>query len=179
VLRDAGVDEPLSEEDEFIAACARGDERRARAIQSRTPNIVDRLTTPQLQMLPELAATGDLAAVRTMLALGWPIDVKLDWDATALNQAVFRGDARMAGLLLANVADWRARHAYGDNVIGTLSFASQFEQMEPPAPLDYAGCARALLAHGVPAPSEEDYGFSEEVSAVFDAWRSAGTDAAP
>ena len=121
--------------------------------------------------MPELASVGNVAAVRTMLALGWPREVKTAWDATALNLAVYRGDAEMAELLLANGADWRTRHGYNDNVIGTLSWASQDETMEQPAPRDYAGCARALLAHGVPAPSEDEYGFSDEVNAIFDAWR--------
>lgn len=56
----------------------------------------------------------------------------------------------------------------GVDVVGTLSFASQDETTAEPAPRDFAGCARALLAHGVPMPNADDYSFSTEVSAVFD-----------
>jgi hypothetical protein len=73
----------------------------------------------------------------------------------------------MAELLLDAGADWRVRHGYNDNVIGTLSFASQDEAMAEQAPRDYVGCARALLAHGVPVPTPGAYTFSDEVAAVF------------
>ena len=168
LLRDAGVDEPLDEAEEFVGACARGDEPSARAMLERTPDLIGQLTHTQLQAMPELAATGNIPAVRTMLAVGWPREVKTAWDATSLNLAVYRGDVAMTELLLSSGADWRARHGYNDNVIGTLSFASQDEMIDGSAPRDYAGCARALLAHGVPAPSEDDYAFSADVTAVFD-----------
>ncbi|MEP7088088.1 MAG: hypothetical protein ABI884_12355 [Gemmatimonadota bacterium] len=173
LLRAAGVDEQLSEEDEFVAVCARGDERAARSIQSRTPNVLNRLSLAQLQALPELAGNGNLAAVRTMMAVGWPVDVKVDWDATALNKAVFVGDSAMAELLLENGADWRARHGFGDNVLGTLSWASLAEEIDSQSLRDFVGCARALLAHGVPAPNGEEYAFSTDVTAIFDGWRAA------
>jgi len=177
LLRDAGIDEPLDDAEQFVAACARGDERTARAMLERTPDMVSRLTSMQLKTMPELASTGNIAGVRTMLALGWPREVKTAWDATALNLAVYRGDAEMAELLLENGADWRTPHGYRSNVIGTLSFASQDEAMEQPAPRDYAGCARTLLAHGVPTPSEDEFSFSSEVTAIFDAARAAHGDA--
>ena len=167
LLRDAGVDEPLDDAEQFVAACARGDEREARAILARIPDIFSRLTIMQLQAMPELASTGNVDAVRTMLALGWPREIKTAWDATALNLAVFRGDAEMTELLLRNGADWRTRHGFNDTVIGTLAWASQSETIAEPAPRDYVGCARALLAHGVPAPDPSAYTFSDEVSALF------------
>ena len=97
-----------------------------------------------------------------------PREVKAGWDATALNLAAFRGDAAMVELLLDEGADWRTPHGYGDTVVGTLAFASQADDTEGPAPRDYAGCARALLAHGVPRPDGERYSFAPEVEAVFD-----------
>jgi hypothetical protein len=171
LLRAAGVDEPLDESELFISACARGDEQTARTMLASAPGLVDRLTARQLQLMPEMASAGNITAVRTMLAVGWPREVKAAWDATALNLAVFRGDAEMAELLLDSGADWRTRHGYNDNVIGTLAWASREQPMEDPAPHDYEGCARTLLAHGVPAPDMDAYGFSDEVTAIFDAWR--------
>ncbi|HEV7706315.1 MAG TPA: ankyrin repeat domain-containing protein [Gemmatimonadaceae bacterium] len=167
LLREVGVDETLDEAEEFIAACARADAPSARAILSRTPNIVARLSSAQLKTMPELASTGNIEAVRTMLALGWPREIKTAWDATALNLAVYRGDAVMAALLLDAGADWRSRHGYNDNVFGTLSFASQDEAMAEPAPRDYIGCARTLLEHGAPAPNPEVYSFSDDVADFF------------
>lgn len=167
---------PLATDEAFIAACARGDEAGARAIQAAHPGIIGTLGATQLQLLPELAAQGCGEAVRTMVTLGWPIEVRGgDWDASALNQAVFRGDAALARFLLGQGADWQAQHGFGDNVSGTLSWASL---NEPVPGGDWIGCAQALVAHGMPTarpdPESTDDGavllggrrsrFSEEVA---------------
>ena len=172
LFREAGVEETLSVEEEFVAACTRADEAAARDILRAAPDIFSRLTETQVQAMPGLAALGEARAVRTMLAVGWPREVKTAWSATALNLAVYRGDAEMVGLLLDHGADWRTPHGFGNNVVGTLSHASQAEDIEDPAPRDYAGCARALIAHGMPLPDEERYVFSAEVTEVF---REAGS----
>lgn len=164
LLRDAGVEESLTDEEEFVAACARGDGRAARMIQQRIPDVLSRLTDWQLQSMPQRASVGDLTAVRTMLALGWPREVKSGWHATALNLAVFQGDAEMARLLLEQGADWQTQHGYGDTVLGTLSFASRAEDIGDPAPRDYVGCAAVLADHGVPSSAFQHYGFSAEVT---------------
>jgi ankyrin repeat protein len=168
LLRQFGVEEPLTDEEEFVAACARGDVGAARAIQARETDIFARLTEEQLQTLPRLAAVGDLRAVQTMLVLGWPREVKAGWDATALNHAIFQGDSRMAELLLDSGADWRTKHGFGDNALGTLSFASQAEDISDPAPRDFLGCARALVAHGAPPDAIKKYVFSAEVADYFE-----------
>ncbi len=166
ILHQAGIEEVLTDEEQFVAACARGDLAAARVYQQKLPDIFSRLTPKQLQVLPELAAIGDLRAVRAMLDAGWPREVKAAWNATALNLAVYRGDARMAELLLEKGADWRTKHGFGDNVVGTLAHASQSDVEDPSAPRDYLACARALVAHGVPVPADR-YTFSEEVTEYF------------
>ncbi|PTM38906.1 hypothetical protein [Bosea sp. 124] len=164
LLRERGVvDDPTPEED-FAAACARGDETAAKAMLRAAPDVLSRLSEAQLKAMPQLAALGRLDAVRTMLALGWPREVKTAWHATALNLAIFPGDAAMTRLLLEQGADWRTQHGYGGNALGTLSFASQADGIGEPAPRDYPGCAAALVDHGVPAEAFRSYGFSDEVS---------------
>lgn len=164
LLEARGITQALSEEETFIAACTRGDLTAAEAIRQRAPDILTRLTERQLQAMPQLAAVGSIEAVRTMLALGWPREVKTAWQATGLNLAMFQGDAAMLRLLLDEGADWRTTHGFGDNVIGTLSFASQAEDIGDPAPRDYIGCARALIEHGIPPAAFEGYSFSPEVT---------------
>lgn len=147
-LRDAGTVEPLSPEDEFIAACARGDAVEARRIQARRPDLPGSLPEAQLRLLPDTVAWGSAAAARVMVELGWPLDARGgDWKASALNHAVFRGDAELTRVLLVNGASWRDQHGHGDNVIGTLSWASLNEPVEDG---DWAACARVLLDHGLP-----------------------------
>ncbi len=150
----AGEPPPLSLEERFVAACAAGDDAEARRLQAERPDLPMSLPQAELRMLPEMAALGRGAAVRLMVERGWPLETAGgDWQASALNLAVFRGDAEMARFLLEHGADWRSQHGMGDNVCGTLSWASV---NEPVAEGDWAACAEALLAHGMPrgAPAE-------------------------
>jgi ankyrin repeat protein len=138
----------IPDDESFVAACASGDEAGARAIQARRPDLPASLSPKQLRLLPDMAAAGADDVVKLMVRLGWPIAVRGgDWDASALNQAVFRGDAGLTRFLLEHGADWTERHGYGDNARGTLSWASLNEPVEGG---DWAGCARALRDHGMP-----------------------------
>lgn len=162
LLRAYGAQEPLTADDEFIAACARADANEARRIQAQHPELPGSLPQDRLRLLPDSVAWGSKAAVKLMVELGWPIAAcGGDWDATALNHAVIRGDAELTAYLLSRGASWRERHGYGDNVLGTLSWASVNEPtwLENP---DWAGCARALVAHGLPK-AERDPAYPEHV----------------
>lgn len=152
----AGVPAPDAPEDLFVAACARGDEAEARRLQALHPAWPAALAPDRLRLLPELAAQGADAAVRCMVRLGWPVAATGgDWNASALNQAVFRGDAALACWLLEHGAQWTERHGFGDDCSGTLSWASC---NRPEGPGDWLGCAQALVAHGMPGarPDPQD-----------------------
>ena len=154
LLERAGADrEPLAVDEAFVAACASGDTETARAIQQTHPGVIDALDDARLRMLPELAAQGCVAAVKAMVTCGWPIEIRGgDIDASALNHAVFRGNAALTHFLLEHGADWRTMHGFGDNVCGSLSWASLNQPVEGG---DWVGCARALCAHGLP-PARPD-----------------------
>jgi len=138
----------ISDDERFVAACARGDEAEARAVASRQPDLPASLSAAQLRLLPDMAAAGAVDVVRLMVRLGWPIAVRGgDWDASALNLAVFRGDAGLTRFLLEHGAKWTEEHGHGDNACGTLGWASCNEPVEGG---DWVGCARALLDHGMP-----------------------------
>jgi hypothetical protein len=143
------ADGPLADEERFIAACAAGDEATARKIKARHPDLPGSLSESQLRLLPELAAQGCSDAVKVMVRLGWPVARRGgDWDASALNHAVFRGDAGLTAFLLEHGADWREKHGFGGDVRGTLGWAS-LNEPEPDG--DWRGCAEALVAHGMPS----------------------------
>jgi hypothetical protein len=156
LLRQAIGDEPVSDAERFVAACARGDEAEARRVQAQRADLPAALSEEQLRLLPELVADGGEEGPRLMVTLGWPIAVRGgDWSGSALNHAVFRGNAKLTRFLLEHGASWTEQHGFGDNLCGTLSWASQ---NEPTPDGDWAGCARALLDHGMPAakPDPED-----------------------
>ena len=148
VLRNAGAMEDVSDEDLFVAACARGDADAAQHIKARRPDLPLALNEAQLQLLPELAAAGRAEPVRVMIELGWPVAVRGgDWSASALNHAVFRGDGALARFLLEHGASWTEEHGFGDNACGTLSWASLNQPVEDG---DWLACADALVSHGMP-----------------------------
>ena len=167
-LRSAGADDELSLQDQFVAACARADESEARRMLQEHPRMIDELAPSQLRLLPEMASARKTDAVRLMVDLGWPIAVRGgDWDASALNLAVFQGDADLTRFLLERGASWQERHGHNSDVHGTLSWASSNHD---PAQGDWAGCARALIDHGLPVTELEGH-YSEEVAAVLAAER--------
>ncbi|WP_322044941.1 hypothetical protein [Paraburkholderia sp. J67] len=150
-LRAAGAQETLSAQDRFVSACARADAVEARRLQASHPELPRAIEGEPLRLLADAAAWGSGDAVRLMVELGWPIDVRGgDWDASALNHAIFRGDAALAAFLLAHGANWREPHGYGSDALGTLSWASVNEPVSVERP-DWPSCARALVAHGLPA----------------------------
>ncbi|KJC62712.1 ankyrin [Bradyrhizobium sp. LTSPM299] len=156
LLRQRTGAEALPDDERFVAACASGNEAEARRIQAERPDLPGALSAQQLRLLPELAAAGDDAGVRLMVRLGWPITARGgDWDASALNHAVFRGDAGLTRFLLEHGAQWTEQHGFGDNASGSLSWASCNEPIDGG---DWAGCAQALLHHGMPRaiPDHDD-----------------------
>lgn len=174
LLRRDGADEALSPGDEFVAACARANRAAARRMLAADPGLVDALTPVQRRALPDLTEAGEDEAVRLMVELGWPIATTGgDWNASAINLAVFRGKASLTRFLLEHGASWAERHGYGDNTTGTLSWASR--NFDPTAG-DWVGCARVLVEHGMPIPSA-DQPFSDQVKEFFDGLRRGSTRA--
>jgi len=177
LLREYGGTKPISVEEQFVAACARGDEAEAQRIRSRRPDLPGSLPDARLRCLPDMVAAAGDDGAKLMVKLGWPIAVRGgDWNASALNLAVFRGNVALTRFLLHHGASWQEEHGYGDNVCGTLSWASNMEPIEGG---DWAGCARALLEYGMPGakpdPGDPEWvlidgrskHFSDEVTEVL------------
>jgi ankyrin repeat protein len=170
LVRSGNDMEVFSREELFVAACTRADRAAAQAFVSADPKIFGKLSEKQLRQLPEMAAQPNLSAVKVMVEAGWPIHVTGgDWEASALNLAVYRGQAEMAEFLLAHGASWEEKHGFGGNVMGTLSFASRADNVETDSG-DWLACAKSLIAHGMTVPPER-YEFSEEVTDYFDSLR--------
>jgi ankyrin repeat protein len=169
-LLQAGAIQDHLPDDAFLNACARADGAAVQAMLRAEPGRVARLSPGALRMLPDMAAAGCDDAVRVMVEAGWPITARGgDIDGSALNQAVFRGNASLAAFLLAHGAHYDERHGYNDNVYGTLSFAS-IAETTPGG--DWLACAKALIDAGSPIP-EDRYDFPEDIAAYFQALRAS------
>ena len=162
-LATLGHTPPQGLHDRFLAACAAADEAAARALLAAHPGLVTRLHPWERTLLPEQAQRGALDSVRLMLASGWPVDVPGPWQASALNQAAFRGDAAMVALLLQHGARWHERNGYGGDALGSCLHAGCHE---PVPGGDYAEVLRLLLANGAPPPADDDH-LTDELRAVL------------
>ena len=148
LLERAGAAHALSKEDLFVAACARGDEEAARRLQAERPDLPASLSVHYQALLALAAFNNRDAAVKTMVQLGWPIAARgADIGGSALNCAVFQGNAALTRFLLEHGASWRERHNYDSDVLGTLCWASCNRPAENG---DWLGCAKALVEHGLP-----------------------------
>jgi ankyrin repeat protein len=163
-LASMGQQPPDNLHERFLAACAAADAPTAHALLAANPGLIAALAPTELTLLPEQAQRGAFDAVRLMLALGWPVDVPGPWQASALNQAAFRGDAAMVQLLLAHGARWHEKNGYGGDALGSCLHAGC---NEPVAGGDYAEVLRLLLADGAPRPDDEDDDLSDEMRAVL------------
>lgn len=173
VLLPASQIEPQSTVDGFAIACACGHLDAAKSMLVNDPTLVSQLTEKHRRLLPELAEVGNLAGVRAMLETGWPIETHAGWDASALNLAVFHGNAEMTRLLMSHGANWAEPHGYNSNVMGTLAYASLAEDIDPAHGGDYLGCAKALIEYGMPIPPLEHFEYSDEIEAYFQSLRDA------
>lgn len=136
----------------LLGAVAAADETTARALLAQWPGGVASLDAWALRLLPDQAQRGHRASVQLMLQLGWPVDVQGDWQASALNQAAFRGDAEMVRLLLAHGARWDERNGYGGTALGSCEHAGL---NEPVLGGDYVSVLRQLLENGAPVPQDQ------------------------
>lgn len=154
----------------FLAACAAADEPTARALLHAQPGLLAQLPVQALRLLPDQAQRRAHASVALMLRLAWPVATPGDWQASALNQAAFNGDAAMVQLLLEHGARWDEPNGYGGDVMGSLLHAA-IHLPQPDG--DYLGVLQRLLAAGAPRPDDET---CEELPEPMRAWLE-GTDA--
>jgi len=156
-----------SSRERFLAACASADASTATALLDEQPELLQNLSAQELRLLPDQAQRRARDSVALMLSLGWPVAAPGDWDASALNQAAFNGDAALVQLLLDHGAHWQERNGYGGDVMGSLLHAAAHL---PQPEGDYLGSLQRLLRAGAPWPSDEE---RDELPAEVQAWLDA------
>ena len=142
----------LPGDDAFLAACARADEASARRIAADDPAVVQRLQAQNTGLLVDFAGSGNTAAVRLMLDLGFDIGARRtnpSWSAgeTALHVATWRGHLDMVKLLIERGAPLEATHRSGATPLA-VALRALVEQSEW-TPNEYSiEIAQALLKAG-------------------------------
>lgn len=86
---------------QFLAACERGDEQTVQSFLKQQPDIVQTLPKKHKQLLADMAWNNRADAVRVMLAAGFDPNVGYVHDSTPLDRAAFHGFIDVVRLLLA------------------------------------------------------------------------------
>lgn len=165
-LRAAGADAHLTDAEQFLAACMRGD--RAEAVRLRHPAVI--------AAHPNLLAEAGPAATEAMLDAGFDVAATGGMGESALHWACFTGNLAKAKVLIARGAplDLRDRQ-YRSLPLGWCHYAF----VNQPAPDgDYLGVTRALLEAGATPPTDtelEDWiGGDEIIGVIADFTRQRG-----
>jgi ankyrin repeat protein len=147
-----GFSVALQGDDAFLAACARADETTARSIAVADRSTVSRLQSQNSGLLVDFAGSGNTAAVRLMLDLGFDIGAQRTtppWASgeTALHVAAWRGHLNMVKLLIERGAPLEATNRSGATPLA-VAFRALVEQSEW-TPNEYSiDIAHALLNAG-------------------------------
>lgn len=151
----------------LVVACELGDEGLVKALLASDAHLVSRLSDDDKRRLPYAAQDNDAAAVRLMLAAGWPIDARGQHGATALHWAAFHGSVEMAREILRHDPPLELRdNDFKGTPLGWASYGSMHGWHRKTG--DYVGTVEALLAVGAQAPPLTDnLEASEPVRAVL------------
>jgi ankyrin repeat protein len=134
--------------DDFLIACARGDELAARKLLADEPDLMSRLSELDRGLLPNVAQQNSAAGVLLMLDLGFDPDARGWGGVTALHWAACRGNpALVKGMLGRGVKPIDIGGQFATPVHQAL-----YCRWNPDG--DYAATLTELVAGGVPLPAE-------------------------
>jgi hypothetical protein len=146
-----GATDELGPLDRFVAACARGDRKRAEDLLRENPHLRDQMQKEHHLMMHIPAEQGDVPVLETMLACGFDPNVKDGEGVTTLHRAARAGRAEAVRVLLLHGASVNALDGF---VRGTplLWAADGWRRGDSgyggDSNIDYVGVARQLIAAG-------------------------------
>jgi ankyrin repeat protein len=149
LLRKQGAERAAtSTMDDFLIACARGDEAAARKHLADEPDLMTRLSAMDRALIASVAQQNSAAGVLLMLDLGFDPDARGWGGSTALHWAACRGNpALVKGMLARGV---RPIDIGGE--AGTPVHQALYHRWNPAG--DYVGTLDVLVAGGVPLPAD-------------------------
>ncbi len=140
----------------LTVACELGDENLVRRLTTEWPNLANGLSDEDRRKLVDAAECNNAAAVRLMLAAGWPVDVRGNLGATGLHFAAWLGNSEMVGELLRHGAPVDVRgDQYDMSPLGWALHGSENSWRKTTG--DYGAVVAALLRAGAqpPPPSQQ------------------------
>ncbi len=149
-LKELGPEVSPREEDLFLAACTSGDTAEALLWNDRRPGIVRLLPPEDVGLIAHAAWEGNVEAVRTMVAVGFPLDARGVDGGTPLHCASHRGHHEVVRMLLEHGASVLDRGDVHRNTPLEWAVHGSLNADTPGG--DYAGVVRALLDAGSPVP---------------------------
>jgi ankyrin repeat protein len=173
VARDFGHEDVLQflmertpEDVKLTQACELGDEGAFRALLAGNPNLIETLSDDDRRRLPDAAQNNNANAVRLMLAAGWPVDAKGEYQMTPLQWASWHGNAEMVREILRHHPKLELSCQHEITALGSALHGSENSWHRQTG--DYAATVEALLDAGAKAPKlTDDLEASQEVRDVL------------
>ena len=166
-----GASKELSEVDQLVAACSRGDRSEVSALLTRRPDLSREIASEHYQSFYRAAERNDLDALAAMLACGFDINRPDESiGKTALHVAAMEGWPGAIRLLLAHGASPGAR----DREFKAQPLIWAAEGARAPRPgRDHAAVGRLLIAAGSPVEWEAGAEPAESILEIVNTWRNS------
>jgi ankyrin repeat protein len=136
-------------------ACELGDEAIFRTLLAGHPDLIVTLSDDDRRRLPDAAQNNNTAALRLMLAAGWPVDTRGEYGMTPLQWAAWHGNAE----IVREILRYRPQIEINDNqheitALGSALHGSENSWHRNTG--DYVATVKALLDAGAKAPEPTD-----------------------
>ena len=131
-------------------ACQLGDETLFREMLASRPNMSRNLSKPEQREIADAAQNNNTKAVHLMLAAGWPVDARGEYDMTPLQWASWHGNAEMVREILRYQPQLELNCDHGITALGSALHGSMNGWHRDTG--DYVSTLEALLGAGAKAP---------------------------
>ena len=138
---------------QLVNAAWLGDAPLARALLAARPNLIEALSGTERRQLGHAARNNDTSAAALMIETGWPVDVRVQHNATPLHWAAWHGNTKLVKLLLAkNPPLEDTQNDFSGTPMRWAIHGSENGWFCKTG--DYAGTVAALLASGAKPPEK-------------------------
>lgn len=135
----------------LVALLLANDAPGVTSLLATNPDVVKRLSPSDQRQLAHAARDNNVAAVRQMLAVGWPVDARGQHEGTALHWAAFHGNLEMVEAILPYRPPLDLPDAdHHAPPIGWATFGSEHGWHRDTG--NYAGVVAALIRAGAQLP---------------------------